>query len=153
VPGSAIPLINFINFRSRLTRRQVLEQCVGLHSITLQRLKQTSDVQTYSWGCVIVGNIRIVKAGFDQSRLHKLIQSRQQGNSEQGLGQALLPLDNLYQACYELLSETFTLLAACLERSKSRDADSANVLEEICDEIVPLCEDNQLRQGNTNLNV
>ena len=102
-------------------------------------------MQMCSWGCAIVGNIRIVKAGFDQSRLHKLIQTKQQGNSEQGLGKALLPLDNLYQACYELLTETFTLLSAFLESSKPHNAGSANVLEEICDEIVPLCENNQLR--------
>ena len=101
----------------------------------------------------MVGNIQIVKAGFVQSRLHKLIQTKEQGNSEQGLGRALLPLENLHQACYELLTETLSLLSTFLESSKPHNAGSANVLEKICDEIVPLCEDNQLRQGNTNLNL
>ena len=91
---------------------------------------------------MIVGSIRVIKAGLDQSRLHKLIQSKPQSNSDQSLDQALIPLDNLHQACYELLSETFSLLSVFLERSKPRDIAA---LAEICDEIVPLCQDNQLR--------
>jgi hypothetical protein len=123
----------------------VLEQCVGLHSIILQRLKQASEIQNNSWGCVIASSIRVVKAGFDQSCLHKLIQSMQQADSSQGLNQALVPLDNLYQACYELLCETFAILSQFLQKSKVRNFDGYRVLEEICDEIVPLCQDNQLR--------
>ena len=122
-----------------------MEQCVGLHSIILQRIKQASELQNHNWGHVIVGSIRVVKAGLDQSRLHKMIQSRQQSNSDQGFGQALIPLDNLYQACYELLSESFTLLSVFLERSKPLNTDVSVALAEICDEIVPLCQDNQLR--------
>jgi hypothetical protein len=91
---------------------------------------------------VIVGSIRVVKAGLDQIRLHKLIQSKPPSNSDQSLDQALIPLENLYQACHELLSETFALLSVFLERSKPHNIA---VLAEVCDEIVPLCQDNQLR--------
>jgi hypothetical protein len=108
-------------------------------------MKQAVDLQNNFWGCVILGSIRVVKAGLDQSRLHKLIQSKQQANSDQGLGQALIPLDNLYQACYELLSETFALLSVFLEKSKPHNLETSKTLGEICDEIVPLCQDNQLR--------
>jgi hypothetical protein len=69
----------------------------------------------------------------------------QQADSSQGLNQALVPLDNLYQACYELLCETFAILSQFLQKSKVRNFDGYRVLEEICDEIVPLCQDNQLR--------
>jgi hypothetical protein len=128
---------------------QVLEQCAGLHSIILQRLKQATELQTDSWGCVIISSIRVVKAGFDQSSLHKLIQSREPASSAQSLGLALTPLDNLHQACYELLSEIFALLSQFLQRSKQHTLECSKVLGEICDEIVPLCQDNQLRQCTT----
>lgn len=143
MPGSG-----FVSLHHRkmlqLTSLQVLEQCVGLHSIIIQRLKQASELQAYSWSPVIVSSIHAVKAGFDQSCLHKLIQSRQQADSSQSLSRALLPLDNLYQACYELLTETFALLSQFLQRAKQHNFERSKLVE-ICDEIVPLCQDNQLR--------
>jgi hypothetical protein len=144
MPGSCYSTIRH-NKCWQLTFLQVLEQCVGLHSIIIQRLKQATELQNNHWGFLIVSSICIVKTGFDQSCLHKSIQSRKQMDSVQSLEQTLIPLDNLYQACYELLSETFTLLSQSLQRSKLHNFDSSGVLDDICEEIVPLCQNNQLR--------
>ncbi len=141
--GWPLRISRVLNYSSDI--QQVLEQCVGIHSIILQRLKQATESQINCWGHVIFGSIRVCKAGFDQSRLHKLIHSKQQADSDHGLGQALVPLDNLYQACYELLSETFALLSVVLDRSNMQNMDGSKLHEEICDEIVPLCQDLKLR--------